>query len=195
MNKIIKSSKVIYKILQVIFWVLVAALGISAVACVLAIFIEDEAAVGDVLLQLGDYELTLKGEYSSQQLDTMFIVTFVNVLILGTAACYIVKVLQGVFRPMSLGEPFSGTVSSALKRLAFAVLFTGVAGAVLQTITNAVYFTTFDIPSLFAADKVSSCVVAVTADFSFVVWFVIFLLLANVFRYGEQLQRESDETL
>ncbi len=196
MDKIIKSSKIIYKILVVIFWV-IAVCGIVAVAaCAIALVMGDEAFLGgEMSLKLGECELTLAQSMFLSHARQIFVMTLANVVVIGAAACYVIRVLCSVFRPMSEGQPFVGTVSVALKKLAFAVLFSGIASTVLYAVTNIIIYNTLDVPSLFAADKVTCCTLSLDVNLTFLVWFAIFLLLGNVFRYGEQLQQQADETL
>ena len=71
----------------------------------------------------------------------------------------------------------------------------GIIKVVLETITNVVFYKTLDIASLFNPEKVTACNLSIVSDGSFLIWFVILLLLSHVFQYGETLQQLSDETL
>ena len=196
MEKIIKTSKIILSVLKVLFWVIAVISVVSLVAIFIALlFKEDPTLFDGVSILIGSYSLLLKEEYSLQQFIPLLCVTLINVTVFGAFSCYIIRILQAIFKPMSQGKPFSIVVSNALKRLSYAVLLLGIVGIVLQIVTNQLFFDAFDVASLFAKDRVMSCSVSIVSDGSFVLWFIILRLVGNMFQYGETLQKLSDETL
>ena len=196
MEKIIKTSKIILSVLKVLFWVIAVISVVSLVAIFIALlFKEDPTLFDGVSILIGSYSLLLKEEYSLQQFIPLLCVTLINVTVFGVFSCYIIRILQAIFKPMSQGKPFSIVVSNALKRLSYAVLLLGIVGIVLQIVTNQLFFDAFDVASLFAKDRVMSCSVSIVSDGSFVLGFIILRLVGNMFQYGETLQKLSDETL
>ena len=196
MGKIIKTSKIILSVLKVLFWVIAVISVVSLVAIFIALlFKEDPTLFDGVSILIGSYSLLLKEEYSLQQFIPLLCVTLINVTVFGVFSCYIIRILQAIFKPMSQGKPFSIVVSNALKKLSYAVLLLGIVGIVLQIVTNQLFFDAFDVASLFAKDRVMSCSVSIVSDGSFVFWFIILRLVGNIFQYGETLQKLSDETL
>ena len=196
MGKIIKTSKIILSVLKVLFWVIAVISVVSLAAIFIALlFKEDPTLLDGVSILIGSYSLLLKEEYSLQQFIPLLCVTLINVTVFGVFSCYIIRILQAIFKPMSQGKPFSIVVSNALKRLSYAVLLLGIVGIVLQIVTNQLFFDAFDVASLFAKDRVMSCSVSIVSDGSFVLWFIILRLVGNIFQYGETLQKLSDETL
>lgn len=196
MGKIIKTSKIILSVLKVLFWVTAVISVVSLVAIFIALlFKEDPTLFDGVSILIGSYSLLLKEEYSLQQFIPLLCVTLINVTVFGVFSCYIIRILQAIFKPMSQGKPFSIVVSNALKKLSYAVLLLGIVGIVLQIVTNQLFFDAFDVASLFAKDRVMSCSVSIVSDGSFVLWFIILRLVGNIFQYGETLQKLSDETL
>ena len=196
MEKIIKTSKIILSVLKVLFWVIAVISVVSLVAIFIALlFKEDPTLLDGVSILIGSYSLLLKEEYSLQQFIPLLCVTLINVTAFGVFSCYIIRILQAIFKPMSQGKPFSIVVSNALKKLSYAVLLLGIVGIVLQIVTNQLFFDAFDVVSLFAKDRVMSCSVSIVSDGSFVLWFIILRLVGNIFQYGETLQKLSDETL
>ena len=196
MEKIIKTSKIIVTVLKVFFWV-IAAVSIVALAAtaVVLIFGGGAVAIEGISITLGDYSVLLKGEYPLQRFAPLLGITLANVAVFGALSCYMIRTLRAIFEPMSHGRPFSTNVSGALKKLSYAVLIFGIMRIAMQTATNYLFFDAFDIPSLFAADKVASCSIAEVSDISFILWFILLRLISHVFKYGETLQQLSDETL
>ena len=129
------------------------------------------------------------------QMRPISLISIINVVLAGTFTCYAIRVLKQIFQPMSQGLPFSCSVSKSIRKIAWVQLVYGIIKVVLETITNVVFYKTLDIASLFNPEKVTACNLSIVSDGSFLIWFVILLLLSHVFRYGETLQQLSDETL
>ena len=53
----------------------------------------------------------------------------------------------------------------------------------------------FDLPSLLISEKITHITVSPNYDPTFLIYSAILLLLSYVFRYGQELQQLSDETL
>ena len=196
MEKIIKTSNIIKKILKILFWIIAVVSVVSLVAILIALFANGDATkVDNLSITLGSYSLLLNQEYSLQQLTPLLCITLANVFIFGILSCYTIKTLQSMFEPMSQGKPFSTTISSALKKLSYVVLLMGIIGIILQIATNYIFFNAFDIRTLFSKDRVISCSISIVSNGNFIIWFVILRLISLIFKYGETLQQLSDETL
>ena len=198
MDQIVKTSKLVKKIVDVLFWVAVAGGAVSLIA-VIAILIAGANGAPvqwlNISLTLGSCKLTLAEPPTSRQWTALWSLILVNILIFGGASCYTLKILQRIFRPMAEGRPFDVSVSTALKKLAYAALFFGLVRFILESAVQSIMYKAFEIPLLFSSERVASCSVSVISDGSFIIFFVVLLLLSHIFRYGEELQRLSDETL
>ena len=53
----------------------------------------------------------------------------------------------------------------------------------------------YDLETVFLNEQIISCTPEINLDMSFAVVFAVLYLLSYVFRYGEELQKQSDETL
>lgn len=195
MEKIKKTSKIIDRVLSIFFWI------IAACAVVAVIFFTAVLLMGDAIpagtssaVILGNYKITLT-EVAGYQVRPIVLMTIVNVALAAVFSCYAIRVLRRIFHPMSEGLPFNGSVSKSIRKIAWIQLIIGIVGIVLQIITNSIFYNSLDIASLFNPEKVTSCTLSVVSDGSFIVWFVLLLLLSHIFKYGEQLQQLSDETL
>jgi hypothetical protein len=116
-------------------------------------------------------------------------------LVAGLIGCafvwYALTLLLRVIAPMKEGRPFEAGISNQIRKLA---LITLVGGAITETVTVFASRTAMNAYD-FAALLNSEYSYNGTFDLSFLVGAVVLLLLSYVFRYGEELQRESDETL
>lgn len=197
MNKITRSASIIRRILTVLLWAAAILVGIAIVATLLILFFAPDHMMQDmqVSLTLGNYDLLLTDKYTPRQLQSLMGITLANLVLFGIGGCWTLQILRKMFTPISQGCPFQSTVSKSLRKLAYITLLFGFLDLILQGITNAIWYRTFDIPSLFASDRVASCSLRVVGDAGFVGIFILLLLLSWIFKYGEGLQKLSDETL
>ena len=186
MDKIIKTSKNICRVLNVLFWVVLAlsAAALLAIAAML-LFAGNLPTIPGVTVFVGGLALQPDQEISLPQLIPLLCTALGNVCLLAALSCYCIRVLLTVFRPMSLGKPFDATVSGAMKKLAYLVLVIGFVNLLGQAVTEWVSWRTLPGAGL----------VSHTYDGSFLVWFVVIRLFGYIFEYGEALQQLSDETL
>lgn len=110
-------------------------------------------------------------------------------------AHFIVKAIREILAPMKNGEPFHNTVSVNLNKLARYVCSLGIGVNLQDIISNIALTKAYNLPNLLLSEKVSQVEFMFGFDFSFLLVCGVLLLLSYVFRYGEQLQQLSDETL
>lgn len=195
MIKIQKTSKTINKVLSVFFWVSIAVLAYTVFKTIM--LFAGTGAPGaelETVLIMGNYKLTLVDGYDWRN-NPSTLAMYISIILTGAFVCYEIKVLKEIFTPMEKGLPFDGSVSKAIKKVAWIELAYGIFNIVVDAVMNTVIYRSLDIPSLFSARKVSDCSLSIKSDGNFLIWFVLLLLLSHVFRYGEQLQQLSDETL
>ena len=117
-----------------------------------------------------------------------------------TLAClipahFMVKTFRSILAPMKNGEPFREGVSKKLNYLARYVCGLGIGINLQKIVSNVLITQAFDLPNLLLSDKITEVDFFFVFDFSFLLVVGILLLLSYIFRYGEELQRLSDETL
>lgn len=106
-----------------------------------------------------------------------------------------VKEIRRILKPMIQGEPFRSVVGNGLKKLAKYSLILGIIGNVTILAEQIFAALIFDLPTLLLNEKISHISFNHEIDLTFLVVAVVLLLASYVFRYGEQLQQLSDETL
>ncbi len=199
MEKIMKSTKLLHKILGILFWGIVVVYVVGALVMFLALVaIKDTAVFDGFPIFIGDYTLLLSKGFTRAQMGQFLWLMFAGYAIFGGLYGYGIRILQGILEPMTQGKPFNTAVSDGLKKLSYAVLVFGVADVILQVAADVVYNKMIDIPSLFAAGVVESYSISISTMigyFDFVVWFFLIRLFRRIFIYGETLQQLSDETL
>ena len=203
MNNLIKIASILDKLLKV----LAVCIKIAAVALLvgLAILVAgfvfdlppqmvssgyDHVDVGFVTLTVADSYLPDHRIIWSQITAEMLLTLFCLV-----PAHFMVKAIRNILAPMKEGSPFHNTISLNLKNLARYTCFLGIGLNLLEIISNILLTKAFDLHILLLSEKMPHAEFHFTFDLSFLFIAGILLLLSCVFRYGEELQQLSDETL
>jgi hypothetical protein len=200
-NKMMKTAKVIDKILKVVRGIVVAG-GIVCLAFLVLIPIFGEKLmkvdgnfdVGDITLALTDS--SMKSSLVDWNKLTLSIeIAIVSALVMCVVVWYGITLLLRVIAPMKEGRPFEVGVSGQLRKLAWVTLVGGFISEVATQIASFTQMKAFDLTVLLNHEVVGGYSYNGTFDGSFIIAAVILFLLSYIFRYGEKLQRESDETL
>lgn len=103
--------------------------------------------------------------------------------------------IREILRPMIDEKPFDSIVSTNLKKLAKLSIRLGILWNIITLTEQIMTVFVYDLPGLLIGEKIAHISANFTVDLSFLIYWAILLLLSYVFRYGEQLQQLSDETL
>ena len=110
-------------------------------------------------------------------------------------AYFSVKAIRGILAPMKEGKPFHNAVSTNLHKLANCACSLGIGLNMLEIISNILLVKAYDLHLLLLSEKILHVEFMFNFDLSFLVIYGVLLLLSYIFRYGEELQQLSDETL
>lgn len=199
-KKLVKSSVIIDRILKVLQGVLIAA-AIVAVIFIPLVAIFGEKMIADAShLQLGEFDITFNGELSAfldvPKIILSIIITLIAMIISVCATWYGIRVLREILSPMKEGRPFEQGISAKIRKLGWTILIGGGIVEVVRAISSYFEVRAYRISELLLSDASIS---EISPSFSISLWFVwaavIVFFLSYVFRSGEQLQQESDETL
>ena len=113
---------------------------------------------------------------------------------LALSVCALKLVLR-ILRLMADGRPFDGTVSANLKWLGWVTLAGVAVHYVMDGVSAAMDVSMFDLDQIFRPDMVKGVTIQNTDSLSCLLIPIMIFLLSYVFRYGGELQRQSDETL
>ena len=103
--------------------------------------------------------------------------------------------IREILQPMKEEKPFDSVVSTNLKKLARLSINLGILGNIIILSEQILTVFVYDLPGLLISDKITHVGGMFQVDLTFLIYWAILLLLSYVFRYGEELQRLSDETL
>ena len=203
MDKLISTARKI----DIVFKIAEIMLKIAFVACLVCAVIITAAGLfdlpaemigtGDLLLEFGPLTLTVADVYAPD-FDSMLI-QVAAMLVLGAGCSFIgilcVKAIRAILAPMKDGKPFASETSKNLRKLGWLSLILGAAVQVMEAISLLTLFIVQKMDTLLISDKITHVNVNISFDPSFLIIPAVFFLLAYVFKYGEQLQTLSDETL
>lgn len=200
MEKLMKISKNLNIFVNVARQIFKAAAVVIAVCVVILLFVSPQHEMwrnGTYTLELGHVTLELipDGAIPVEATRNRVIggLIFCVPLLLIMARC--LGVVQNILQPMSQGRPFDRRVSDSFRKLSFYVLIGGFLAEAARMLTAALQLNSLKLSALFNPALVSGSTVEIVMDTGFLFLFSALYLMSHVFRYGEQLQQLSDETL
>ncbi len=203
MNDIMKTAKGLDRFLNVLHVLLTVVMVILTVClCLIGgyfLFDLDPSLVGSDFgeVDFGMLTLTVADAYIPD-LSQVFLVS-AGEMVLGIAVCILCQKLIACFQrilvPMKEGAPFQNVVSRNLNKAVRYVLILGILGNLGQMYEDLAQPLLYDLPNLILNDKIIHFTIHYTFDLSFLIFAAVLFLLGCVFRYGEELQQLSDETL
>ncbi len=123
----------------------------------------------------------------------------VPMMVAGIVACaicsYGAKIFRDILKPMKVGQPFDHTVSTNLKKLGWVILIGGTVANALGALAETIMVRMYHIEELISTEKIKSFMYSFRIDSSYILCGILVLFLSYIFRYGQQLQQASDETL
>ncbi len=196
-NKMVKMSKVLDVLTNIFQKVSIVLCGVCVIALILMGTKKDwiparilDVDIGDLSLELAGKE-SIVGDFPTKYWILVGIVA-IGFLIL---ICYGLQIIRNILKPMKQGLPFDIKVSDNLRKLGCVVIVGGIINAVFELVAKKILIGAYDFSKILNMQAVSDYKVHFSLDFSFIIFALVIFLLAYIFRYGEELQRESDETL
>lgn len=198
-TKMRKSAAVVDRILKIVQGFMVAGVIVCAIFIPLTLIFGEKVVASANSMTLGALKLHLNGDAMAYldlaNLKVSIIAMLAASIFALAASWYCVRVLRGILAPMKEGQPFAQGISGQVKKLGWTVLVAGGIAEVSRMLESVFEVRAYRIEQLLD----SSAVASVSHNYSINLWFVatalILFFLSYVFRYGEALQREADETL
>ncbi|MBQ9022644.1 MAG: DUF2975 domain-containing protein [Eubacterium sp.] len=194
-----KTSKIIDRILKIVQGFLVAGVIVCAIFIPLTAVLGTKIIADASTVELGGLNIVLAGDYHNyldlSGIKMSIIIVLITAIISCAVAWLCLRKIRDILSPMKEGRPFEEGISKNIRQLALIILVGGgiaeAGGAIGQVFTIKAY----NLATLFNNAAIDHA----TYDYNFSLWFIIVALilffLSYVFRYGEELQKESDETL
>jgi len=203
MNNLSNTAKKLDKVFEIVHIVL----GALAIACIVGVALiaaayvlkwdPDMIGTGYENFDIGFLELTVADSYAP---DKWLILLQAAITLAVTCRLLYdgrrgVGYVREILRPMTEEKPFDSIVSTNLKKLAKLSINLGILGNIIILSEQIMSVFVYDLPGLLISEKITHVGGMFNVDLTFLIYWAILLLLSYVFRYGEELQRLSDETL
>ena len=198
-EKLIKNAVVIDRILKIVQGFALAGVIAAAVFIPLTLLLGTKVIADASRVELGGLTLKMAGDISGYldpaAIKKGILIALVSTMAAGGAAWYCLKLLRGILVPMKEGRPFEAGIADRIRSLGWAVLFGGAVSEAGKAAAAVFELKAYDLSFLQAAPLVEEVSYKYTMDLWFVWAALLVFFLSYVFRCGERLQRESDETL
>ena len=203
MNSLSNTAKKLDKVLEIAHIVL----GALAIACIVGVALIatayilklDPAMIGTGYenFDVGFLELEVAESYAPDK--WLILLQAAITLLVSCRLMYDgrkgIGYIREILQPMKEEKPFDSVVSINLNKLARLSINLGILYNIIILSEQIITVFVYDLPGLLLSDKIIHVSSMFTVDLTFVIYWAILLLLSYVFRYGQQLQQLSDETL
>ena len=203
MNNLSVTAKKLDKVFEifgiVLFAVSIACVVLFALIVIAYVLKLDPEMIGTGYenFDVGFLEITVAKEYAPSK--WLILLQAAITLAVSFRLCYDgrkgVGYIREILSPMKEEKPFDTVVSTNLKKLARLSINLGILANIIILSEQIMTVFVYDLPSLLIGEKITHVGGMFSVDLTFLVYWAILLLLSYVFRYGEQLQQLSDETL
>lgn len=194
------SARTLNTLLNIFFWILVARGLFAAGYHVLALYklLTDPTALSGkmgltidwlTLDAANGFGITLDGAIP------MKLIQLVSAVVITVIACRCVRTLKRILLPIEVGQPFRSGISGEIRKLSRHCFCLGWMENLSMLFSVIVIENHYALQELLVAGPITG--VAIRPQFQ-PVWFIVtavLVILAMVFRRGEELQTLSDETL
>ena len=197
-KKLMKSATVIDRILKILQGFAIAGVIVAAIFIPLTAILGEKIIADASRLNLGVLDLRLadaKAYLDMADIKTSIIVMLIGMILTSAAIWYCLRVLREILAPMKEGTPFAAGMAGKVRKLGWTVLIGGFVAEVGYRLSQLFEARAYQIERLLNMEAIAS----VDYNYSVSLWFVfaalILFFLSYIFRCGEELQKEADETL
>lgn len=150
-----------------------------------------------VTLSLGSVKVDVWGaDFLSPGLSKVnFLVRALMFCVLCFLVIYAAKIARKILLPMKEGLPFDESVYKNFRKLG---VFTLIGGGMISSgrvLIDTMSYRAYEVQNLFIRDKIIECRLEPQVHLEFILIAFVFFLMSYIFRYGAELQKQSDETL
>ena len=194
MKKLSATARILYTIAKIASVCCIVGACIIVAAAVLLFAFDNESMIEFTSLDLGILTFKL-AEINVEILQSTFLCEMLPAIVLLGYGWLVLRIICRILEPMKNGQPFATSISAQMKQLCWLTVGGGVCYQLIGMAASILLYKTYDFSTLFLNENITGVNMNLEMDFSFVVLALIWYLLSCIFRYGEELQKQSDETL
>lgn len=202
MSRIAKGLDTFFKIILVL-WMIGTVFGVLAIVLAMIVTAGDSGLIEDIgvsmmqRIQFGMATFELAPAYGfAAGVGQKYFWIMLVIGMLGVPIYYfMIRFIRNILKPIIAEEPFHATLAVHLKRLAWLVVGAGLVDELYEFISYQFTVRYVDLKTLFINDSITAITLNYTFNTDFIVFAIVLFLLSLVFKYGQELQQLSDETL
>ena len=197
-DKMLKTAVVLDKITKILGGIARVCGFVCLVFVVLVLILGEKMyAPGSNVLELGFVEFQLSADF---QAITPAVKTFSLIsLLIAAVSCFIfyfiMKYLRSVLSSVKEGRPFEKVVCDSFRKLGILSLAGGLVSELFKWGQQLLLLRAYPMDEIFSSPAISGMQINFIMDPGFILISLVFFLLSWIFSYGQELQRQSDETL
>ena len=194
MKKLSSTANILYTLAKIASVCIIVGACIVLAAGVLLFAFGDASMMEFTSLDLGMLSFELSG-IDLSMLKSVFLCEALPAVVLLAYGWYVLRILRQILLPMKNGQPFDTSISAKMKQLCWLTIGGGVCSQLTGFAAGILMYKAFDFSNLFLNENITHVNMNLEFDLGFVVLALIWYMLSCIFRYGEELQKQSDETL
>lgn len=194
MKKISTTANILYTLAKIASVCITVGACIIIAAGVLLFAFGNESMIEFTGLELGNLTFEL-AETDIGMLKSTFLCEMLPAIVLLGYGWLVLRILLQILTPMKNGLPFDTSISAKMKQLCWLTIGGGVCSQLAGMAAGILLYKAYDFSTLFLNEHITHVSMNTEFDLGFVVLALIWYMLSCIFRYGEELQKQSDETL
>lgn len=194
MKQLSKTAQILYTLAKIASVCIIVGVCIIIAAAVLLLGFDNASMIEFTRLDLGILAFEL-AQISPEMLRSAFLCAMLPAIVLLGYGWAVLRILRQILEPMKNGQPFDGSIAQQMKKLCWLTVGGGVCSQLTGMAAGILMYKAFDFSTLFLNEKITHVTMNMEWDFGFVALALIWYMLSCIFRYGEELQKQSDETL
>ena len=198
-TKLSKGAAVIDRIRKILQGFALAGVIVSAIFIPLTLILGKKIIADASSLELGVVTLKLAGDMSAyldeENIKVSIVCMLICLIVVSAAVWFCFRVLRQILAPMKEGRPFARGISGKIRKLAWTVLIGGGIAEIGAVLTQVFETRAYHMEQLLNMDRIAAVAYRWDLDLWFVAAALVLFFLSFIFRYGEALQQEADETL
>lgn len=205
MERLSKTAKGLDTFFKVIYYIWLVGTVLSVVVILFALYLTTGGMnlFGDIgismlrELDFGSIAINLSSKVVlPEEIGLYYCIVSLIVGFLGIPITYLmIRFTRNILKPMIEKEPFHETLAINLKRLAWLVLVDGLLKEGYELINSIFIRRYIDWNTLFYNEYITGVQIDYTFNTTFIIFAIALYMLSHVFKYGQELQQLSDETL
>ena len=194
MKKISTAANILYTLAKIASVCMVVGACLILAAAVLLFAFGNDSMIEYTSLEMGILSFEL-AQISPEMLRSAFLCAMLPAIVLLGYGWLALRIILQILAPMKDGQPFDTSISAKMKQLCWLTIGGGVCSQLIGTAAGILMYKAFDFSTLFLNEQITGVTMNMEFDFGFAVLALIWYMLSCIFRYGEELQKQSDETL